>query len=1154
MTEVAITPPLDAEARQHALDITRSLAVAAPAGSGKTGLLTQRVLKLLAVCDAPEEVLCITFTRKAAGEMLDRISAAIADANSKPRPNSPHDQITWDLATDVLARDKLCGWQLLKAPNRLRIQTIDGFCRSLTQQLPIASGLGAQPDTIDQVEDAYRQAVRALLKELEKDSPLSDDLFLLLGHLDNNTQQIEDLLISLLQRREQWLPLMMASRSSDAREWLQDSLKDVLQEVLSQLKQALRPFDSDLSLIADFAANQLSESGSNSPIAQLKGISGLPSDGVEDLKAWLAVSELLLTQKGEWRKKLTVKEGFPSSKNKTEKEHFAAQKKALMTLIGEMSSDAQALELLQDLRHLPATHYSEPQWQILDCLTRILLYLVAELKVVFRNLGATDFSEITQAALLALGDEDSPGDLALRLDYQIKHILVDEFQDTALPQLQLLQALTRAWQIDDGRTLFIVGDAMQSCYGFREANVGIFLNARARGIGDVPLDALDLSVNFRSRAGVVDWVNEVFSLAFPGRDDISRGAVRYSPSSSVKPALAEAAVSCHIATGDHARQDEARALVELLKARRREKPDADIAILVRNRSHLRETLDLLSEQGISWTATDIDPLSSQMAIIDLLSLTRALLYPDSRIAWLSLLRGPWCGLNNADLLVIAQANTDTANFVWENIFDHEQVPGLSQEGKETLSRIAPVLSKSLAEKRRKNCRHWIQGTWIALGGPATLHSSTDQDNVNSFFSLLSKHSRASLLVDWDNFASAIKKLYAAPKQDADSSLQVMTIHKSKGLEFDSVFIPGLDRQTRADDKSLLLWKQQVQAEGDTRLILGPLSPTGEDNDPIYHYLAQENKLKNQLEATRLLYVACTRAVEKLYLFACLTVDEKASEASDKVEFKNPAKTALLASVWPQLRQQAQPIEHLSHKPASSTSDALYLDHILRLPSQWQNKPLKSSELLAKYRGQEFTDEDNIPTPDSPAKRIAKHLGTVLHRSLQTIVEDGLEHWDLARTDKQKPFWRAQLKQMGLSAEEAEQASVRIQTAVERMLADPQGQWLLDSKHRDSACELALWHRTRETQYQSGRRESIIDRTFIHEDEHGESTRWIVDYKSNEPKSTQSQADFLLEQIEEYRPQLRRYAALMSLRESLPIRCALYFPMIQHLEIVNLDGK
>src|SRR5690554_7080476 len=123
--------PPDLQARRIALDPRSSFAVSAPAGSGKTGLLTQQVLTLLARCQEPEEVLAITFTRKAAGEMQDRILQALWQAHEEPEPDSPHARLTWQLAQAVLERDAERHWQLLFSPHRLRILTIDSLCRAI---------------------------------------------------------------------------------------------------------------------------------------------------------------------------------------------------------------------------------------------------------------------------------------------------------------------------------------------------------------------------------------------------------------------------------------------------------------------------------------------------------------------------------------------------------------------------------------------------------------------------------------------------------------------------------------------------------------------------------------------------------------------------------------------------------------------------------------------------------------------------------------------------------------------------------------------------------------------------------------------------------------------------------------------------------------
>lgn len=118
----------DQQQREYALDATQSFIVQAPAGSGKTELLIQRFLTLLTGVKSPEEVLAITFTKKAASEMRARIVKALKHAYSEPEPDSPHAKKTWRLAKTVLDRDQQLNWNLIQNPNQLRIQTIDALC------------------------------------------------------------------------------------------------------------------------------------------------------------------------------------------------------------------------------------------------------------------------------------------------------------------------------------------------------------------------------------------------------------------------------------------------------------------------------------------------------------------------------------------------------------------------------------------------------------------------------------------------------------------------------------------------------------------------------------------------------------------------------------------------------------------------------------------------------------------------------------------------------------------------------------------------------------------------------------------------------------------------------------------------------------------
>ncbi|MEN0035960.1 MAG: UvrD-helicase domain-containing protein [Cellvibrio sp.] len=1160
--QIQTTQPIDQQVRFDALDPQTSFAVSAPAGSGKTGLLTQRVLTLLAYCDEPEEVLAITFTRKAAGEMQDRIMHALWQAADQPEPQDPHAHRTWQLAQKVLQRDRELQWNLLQSPQRLRVQTIDSLCRSITKQLPLASGIGAQPDTLEDADQAYRLAVRELFKLLEQESPLRDELTRLLRHLDNNLQAVENLLISLLAKREQWLGVLLQARHEDAREYLERVLRDVVCEHLEQVEAALLIHSSELCNIADRAATNLQEEGERkNRIHELLGINALPQAEPESLNHWLALVDLLLTNGGTWRARLTKAEGFPAGKENAELKNRFSE---LIAAITDTAPEAE--QLLQEVRSLPSAAYADSQWQLLDSLTSILPILVAQLTIVFKQQSATDYTAISQAALLALGEEDSPTDLALQLDYRIRHILVDEFQDTASPQLELLRKLTSGWQAGDGRTLFIVGDGMQSCYGFRNANVGLFLDARQQGIGTVDLTALDLRVNFRSQAGVVNWVNGIFQNAFPLQDDISRGAVCYSPSVAFKPAIDGDAVSFYACTYPsesknadsrnsddndeeipsrlNAQQQEAEKVVELVQQSRYDNPAGSIAILVRTRNHLARILPALTAAGLHYQATEIDRLASRMAIMDLLSLTRALLNPSDRIAWLSLLRAPWCGLDNNDLhkvstFDLAEENprvNDTAfAVIWPQLHLHEQINGLSSNGKAILARVVPILEQALQERYRKPLRQWVEGIWFALGGPATLLDANDQDNISSFFALLDKHQQGGSIRDWQAFNNAIDRLFAAPRADADPKLQVMTIHKSKGLEFDTVIIPGLDRSARKDDKQLLLWQERINHHGEKQLLLGSLAAAGKEEDGLYTFMRREADKQQAFEATRLLYVGCTRAIKRLHLLACIRTKEEELEA--------PAKVSLLHSIWPFVKENAITVNSASYSSRNELSSIENtkpgLQHILRLPAQWQAPALTDVTLLKEYRGHEFSmSEDdnplNIPEVETTSARLARHTGTVIHGALQALVENKLITNSncipaAEFINQQQDFWKIQLQQLGWSDENLARALQKVATTISATLSSEQGRWLLNSDHERSACELSLMQKDKQDV-----RESIIDRTFV-----ADGTRWIVDYKSSELEAGHTMEEFIAHETEAYKNQLQRYKNLLSSMENLPIKTALY---------------
>ena len=194
----------DRLARLRALDVA-SFIVEAPAGAGKTELLTQRYLRLLAVVEHPEEVLALTFTNKAATEMRDRILHSLETAAGGVLPEAAHKQQTFHLARTVLAHDGERNWGLLDHPGRLRITTLDALCASLARQMPYLSRFGSQPGVAEDAAAHYATAARRTLEMVEAEGADADVVAAALAFMDNNAGRLENLLVAMLGKRDQWL-------------------------------------------------------------------------------------------------------------------------------------------------------------------------------------------------------------------------------------------------------------------------------------------------------------------------------------------------------------------------------------------------------------------------------------------------------------------------------------------------------------------------------------------------------------------------------------------------------------------------------------------------------------------------------------------------------------------------------------------------------------------------------------------------------------------------------------------------------------------------------------------------------------------------------------------------------------------------------------
>ncbi len=1001
---------LDEKQRAAALDVNRSFIVQAPAGSGKTDLLVKRFAALLGVVQAPEEILAITFTRKAAAEMRLR----------------------------VLER--------LQAPglaHRLRILTIDAFCASLTRQMPVLARFGAQPEIVEDAAELYAEAAARLLRKLD---PAAERL---LGHLDNDVAAATGLLANLLASRDRWL---RRTGVPPTRDELERALVLERERVLA-------------------AARRLYPDASE------------------------ALAREVLRKDFEWRKK--------------------------HPLFESLSGNEALRRMFEGLCRLPPPRYEERQWQALEAILALLLPAVSELKLLFFETGKADFTEFSHGALRALGAADEPSELLLSIDRKISHILVDEFQDTSLSQFELLAKLTSGWQAGDGRTLFVVGDPMQSIYRFREAEVSLFLKTRSAGLESLRLEPLTLTTNFRSQQGLIEWVNASFARVLPEREDETSGAVPYSPATAHHAALPGAAVAWH---GVYDREAEAARVVELLK-----QATGKPAILVRNRAHLDEIVPALKAAGVRFRAVEIEHLGEKQVVQDLYALTRALTHLGDRVAALAVLRAPWCGLTLADLNLLCSgpaagappqadlfgapspekgtASPASGAFLVSDLM--RDVSHLSADGRRRVERVREVLGASWRERQRGTLRERVEGAWLALGGPACVADATGLEDAEIFLDALEALEAAGS-VDLARLARELEHLYAVPDLEAgEDAVEIMTIHKAKGLEFDTVIVPGLDRVPRSGFKRLFEWKSLPGG----RLLLAPINETGTDDEPAYNYIRALEKEAEDIEAGRLFYVAATRAKQRLHLLAVAKLDEAGA-------LRAPPRRSLLEKIWWQAR------EHFGPPPAGALAPRApepIHDVLRRLPAAFSLPQAPAAVSWADAR--EEREEARIEF--SWAGETARHVGTVVHRWLQRLAEDELKGWDAARVDALKKGFAGELARKGVPAAELERSVELVAASLRNVLADERGRWVL-GPHPEARAECRM------RAFADGRfRTCIVDRVF-----RDQGRLWIVDYKTSRHEGAGLDA-FLDRELERYKPQLLGYQSVF--REA---SLGLYFPLLK----------
>jgi len=1126
----------DALARRDSLDITRSLIVQAPAGSGKTTLLIQRYLRLLAAVDEPESILAMTFTRKAAGEMLARVEQALADA-ALPKSQWPNDSSkrqTVELAYAALQHANERSWRLDETPGRLRIQTIDGVHRSLAAAVPISAGGAGQLALTTQPMLLYREVARRSLREAELDPEWALESGRLFEHLDNSWSRTEELLAKMLAQRARWLPHLVGRSVESLQREVSRVIATLLQELQARLEQA---FDlesrREIVELALHAKHVLEESGTKLDLPrQLKVLATRDQLETLDIECWRAIAHFVLTKKDksgpiQFRKQVDVRIGFGPKD---------PEKKRIQRWLADWSSPERAA-LLDEARQAPPATFDSAEAELLQAVVRLLLLAASQLDLAFRERGEVDFIGVAAAAREVLQE---PADLAreqvLHQGSRLQHLLIDEFQDTSRDQFELILGLTRDWQAGDGRTLFVVGDPMQSIYQFREARVDLFEAASRDGFGAVRLEPRALTRNFRSVPAIVEHVNAVFTTVLPKEFEPRESAVPFSASVAGRDALDDAlkapAVEWRLAAMRAEELDcqrwETESVVDCVRRWRRDSAIKSIAILVAARNHATPLVTALTAAGFPVRGVDLVPLVDTPVVQDLIALTRALSSVLDRVAWLSILRAPWCGMTLVDLTRLFE---DQPQLAVTELWEHPQrLAQLSADGRERLVRLRAVLMPVLARTDLPLSVR-VESVWLQLHAPACYEDQGAVDDARRYLDALAE---ASARADWrpsQDLDAMLEGLYAAGSA-IEGAIEVMTIHRSKGLEFDAVIIPGLARRVQSDPRELLELVEWQEREASLALIApidsNETTEASLDRPSVASWIRRLRSRRIDRERARLLYVAMTRAKRYLAPIACFAIKKDGDASISPRSALGVLRPAIAKFVEEAV---ANPIE-----VAETDVTSVVAAGFRRWPSNvdapaWpkdlvvQTLNLSSTELATGAQEQAGASSDLVGR-DSDARAI----GIVIHRELERLARLS----DLpAQIDAAAPMrWRQGLMLEGVPRDRCDAALERVRAAVQRTLSDQRGRWILARRDSEDGIELALTGKV------AGRVVNVvIDRCFVEA-----GTRWVIDYKSMTPVDDDVPA-FLAAQREAHRAQLERYATLLAQLGPQPVRAALYFPSI-----------
>ena len=1142
--------------QQRAADPARSAFVSANAGSGKTRVLTSRVARLLLAGVRPDSILCITFTKAAAAEMAERLfdmlgEWALADDDTLRGKLIELDP-SLDQDTSDYGRARRLFAQALETPGGLKIQTIHSFCENVLHRFPLEAGVAPGFSVLDDAANAalHAEAIAIALRKESAPTALSQ-----LSQTGTTGEQAKQLLETCLRSAATRTAMSAPDYHDQLSAWLNVDPHRTASAYERATVEAL--IETGLGrLISALLAGGKNASKFG---AQLDAAMRAPKP-----EQFSLIAGVLLTKGGAIRQKLIDKTAEKAAPESVESE--ARLKQIFSSGLDQVRG-----------AHLAAAGGA------LSILVRSAAEALDKLK---GQHAALDFDDLITHARRLLGDDDRSAWVMYKLDQGLEHILLDEAQDTSPAAWQVIEGPLTEFFAGAGvfrssgkntkekerpaRTFFAVGDQKQSIYSFQGADAALFAE-KSQDLGKriaaaAPFENIPLSLSFRTVGPILNFVDALFedknildgvSTEYPLRHGVHRdgqaGFVELWPLTphDEKPELVPWDAPMNALSIDSPPRKLTQRVASTIRswldegtpnsAGTRAIEPKDIMILVQSRGTLfHEMIKALSAAGVPVAGADKLSLLDDPGVKDLMSFARAVLFEGDDLSLGEVLKGPFFKYTDDDLFDLA--------------YDR---PGSMLDALRTRAKSDPATRAVLdeIETARRIARH--DGPYAFFSHLLETGTPTGRERLISRLGPPSREpieAFIGLVLDYETgatrsltrFLDWITKAGAEVSRDAeqtDNVVRVMTVHKSKGLEADIVFL--LDAQRRPRFRDTLITTQPTD---DRQLPFWRIRDS--EPDIVAETLMTTKRLQLE-EYRRLLYVAATRARDRLYI--CGVVNKNEGTKADLHESswhaiasvamgKLPALEA--GELWglPVLQYGEVPVWTKSHtaKATSHNEGTPPADYLSSPAPSEREKTLLSPSRLADITeafasgGDEIVAQSRqLITPVADPRTDGFFRGRVLHRLLEL----------LPACDEDKRPQTAERLLARLAPETPDKTRAIWRDEVLSVLKDPAFAPVFLPVGRAEVSVAGNISVNGQTYKISGQ----IDRLIQHQDE-----VLIVDYKTNRPPPLR-----LEETPQAYLAQMGAYAALV--RRALPgliVKSALlwtYAPKLIALPDDLIDG-